>query len=203
MIRLAPLPSRERVEFGWFVAGGSVVVAALVWLLWVLPINHSIESATPTEIGAPIAHEAKDGAAIGIWSTGASALLGSMQCTVTGPLGDQATVRTVPVLGWDDTLWWVTARSGFKQTHWFTASGTGTHTVDCIDSLGSYGGEYLLADSTNAGGLLGMGRSGGVTFPLSSALAVAAVGAPLLAVLLTPIMAIQTVRLRRRRNSHT
>ncbi|WP_104089832.1 hypothetical protein [Arthrobacter sp. GMC3] len=200
MIRLAQLPSRERLQFGWFVAGASVVVAVLVWVLWVMPINRSIESASPSPLGAPIVHEARSGETIGIWATGASALLGTAECTVAGPHGEPTSVYSVRDLGWADTLWWYTARPGVEQIRWFTATSSGTYTVNCADSLDTYDGEYLLADSAGGGGSLGLGRGGGVTFSIAAALAVAAVGSPLLAVMLIPIMVIQTVRVRRRRS---
>lgn len=34
MIGLAPLPSRERLLFGWAIAGLGAVAAVLVWTLW-------------------------------------------------------------------------------------------------------------------------------------------------------------------------
>ncbi|WP_026555637.1 hypothetical protein [Arthrobacter sp. 35W] len=194
-----PLPSRERLQFGWSVAGLSIVLSVLVWTLWVIPVNRSIEAAAPVTVGEPVVQELDAGETIGIWASGISASLGTVECAAIGPDGQVPTISQRRDLDWDDTLWWVTARPGFKQVRWFTATLSGSHTITCVDSLGTYGGEYLLADSANGEAVIGVGSSGGVKYPASSMLAFAAVGAPLLAVLLVPIMAVQTIRSRRSR----
>ena len=65
--------------------------------------------------------------------------------------------------------------------------------VRCRESLATYGGEFLVAADTFGEGRVLRGVSTG------SALAVAAVGLPLFAVVLAPVMVVQTLRRRRMR----
>lgn len=195
-MRRAPMPTRQRLEFGWAIAGASVLAAVLIWALWVLPISRSIESATPAAIGSSVVYEVEKGKTAGIWTSGRSSWLGTVSCTVEGPDGGSPGVLNVRGLSWEDTLWWMTRRSGFEQTRWFTATSSGNHTITCRDSLDTYEGEYLLAKSAAGSGDLGLGRSGGVRYAKSEILAMSAVFTPLLAIMLIPIMTIQTLRVR-------
>lgn len=193
------MPNRQRLEFGWAVAGASALATVLIWVSWVLPISRSIESATPAPIGSSVVYDVEKGKTVGIWTSGQSSWLGTVSCAVEGPDGGKPRVLTVRGLSWEDTLWWITPRSGFEQTRWFTAISSGNHTVTCRDSLDTYEGEYLLAKSAAGSGQLGLGRSGGASYAKSEILAMSAVFAPLLAILLIPIMTIQTLRVCRSR----
>lgn len=197
VIGRAPLPSRERLQFGWAIAGLGAVAAVLVWTLWVIPVNRSIADAAPAGFGVPVTVHLEAGDTVGIWAKGASPALGTAECSATGPAGRVPAKAQHGALDWDDTLWWATARPGFSQIRAFSATAPGAYTVNCSDSLGSYGGEYLLADSADKGFLIGLERTGGADYHASSMLAFAAVGAPLLVLLLVPVMAIQTLRVRR------
>ena len=182
---------------GWWAVGASAVITVLVWALWVLPVNRSIAAAEPAEIGGPLTTQLAEGATAGIWATGRSALLGTASCSVTGPDGREVPVQSTRDLGWEDTLWWVTARPGFVEIRWFSAAESGEHTVSCVDALGTVEGRYLVADSASGADSVGLGRFGGARYPVSSMLALGAVAGPLLAVLLVPVLGIQTLRVRR------
>lgn len=201
MIRRAPLPTRERIQFGWFTLLAAAIAGILVWLFWVLPVTRSVESAIPAELGTVLVQELSAQQTVGIWSTRQAATFGTARCTVAGPHGAAIALRASHDIGWDDTLWWMTAQPGFRPTHSFRAQDAGTYTVTCSDVLATYGGEYLLAQSTQGGRLLGVGRGGGASYPFGSVLAITAVGAPLLVIMLTPIMIVQTIRTRRRQDT--
>lgn len=189
------MPNRQRLKYGWAAAVASALATVLIWALWVLPISRSIESATPESIGSSVVYDVEKGKKVGIWTSGHSSWLGTVSCTVEGPDGGNPSVLNVRSLSWEDTLWWKTPRQSFEQTRWFTATSSGSHSIMCRDSLDTYEGEYLLGKSAAGGGQLGVGRSG-VTFAKSEILAMSAVFAPLLLILLIPIMTIQTLRAR-------
>lgn len=171
-----------------------MVVSILVWVLWVIPVNRSVAAAAPTEVGEPIVAEFDRGAHVGIWAKGLSPQLESMECSVRGPGGRAVSVLLDRELAWDDTLFWLTARAGFFSDRGFTAAAQGAHVVKCVDSLGIYDGEYLVADMVTGTGSM---RVRGVPVSIHSALSVAAVGAPLMAILLLPLMGIQSIRFTR------
>lgn len=197
-----PVPTRDRIRFGWAVAIVCAVIGALIWALWVGPVNRSIAAAQPAEVGTTLSLDLAENQTVGIWANGISSALGTMDCEIAGPNGSAPAMVTVHGLGWEDTLWWITARSGFEQYARFTASEAGAHTVTCADSLDTYDGSFLLADDTGTNSSIGLGRLGAADFPAVEVLAFSVIVCPLVAVLLIPIMTVQTLRLRRhsRRN---
>lgn len=191
------LPTRQRLRIGWIAAGIFAIITILIWALWVLPVNRSVAAASPVEIGETVSVDLDEGEQAGIWGTGRSVLLGSASCTVTAPNGDDVPLAVTRDLGWDDTLWWMTARPGYAEFRWFTAPASGVYEVACLDALETYDGTFLVADSASGSGTVGLGRSGGNRYEVSSMLAIGAVVCPLTAVLLVPVLGLQTIRVRR------
>jgi len=162
----------------WGLVAICFVGSALIWILWVLPIARSIERAEPVPLGEPIEVSA---GAHGVWASGRAAMLGLVRCESDGALSSG------PSLEWDDTLWWMTPREGFEQTRRVS----GATRVVCEATLDSYEGEYLVARDAFGSRSVWIGRMGE---PSGTVLAVGAVGLPLFAVFLTPILIVQTLR---------
>lgn len=187
---------RDRAAFA--AAGACAVMAVLIWTLWVLPVASSVKAAEPVPIGAATTVRLEPGERAGIWGLGRSAILGTAVCAVTAPDGREITPRSGPSLDWADTLWWMTPRWGFEQFSQFTASEAGDHTVQCIDALDVYEGEFLVAGDAFGGGSIGLGRGGGAGFATGSLLAFGAVTSPLIAVLIVIVIPLRRLRDRAR-----
>lgn len=176
----------------------AAVAAALIWLLWVVPIAQSVGQAEPQPLGAPISVSLDGGQGAGVWATGRSAWLGTAECEVHGPDGSEQATADGPSLQWEDTLWWVTPRPGFEQIVRFTASAPGTYEVRCADAVDVYDGEFLVAGDSFGAGSIGLGRGGASGFPIGSILAFCAVVLPLFSVLLPIVIVLRRLRERRR-----
>lgn len=163
----------------------------LIWSLWVLPIVRSIETAEDLAIGKTMAVDLDAGSRAGIWTSGISAALGTMDCTVIGPDGAARPQRSASAVSWDDVLWWMTPRPGFVQSAQFTAVDAGAHLVDCRDSLDTYDGRFLVAGDSIGDGSIGLGRSGSNDFAVGTLLALGAVMCPPLAVLLPLVVVLR------------
>lgn len=194
---MRPIPSRDRRWLGWMACALSAALGLGLWLFWVLPIRASVADAAPVPSGTSVSLRLADGQRVGIWASGRAAILGTLDCSVRSGEGETPSVHRVRELNWNDTLWWVTPRHGFESYAGFTAGRAGDYVVSCADSIGAYEANVLLAKDPSAPGWLGLGRGGSADFRLSSVFAFSAVVAPLLAVLLLPIMAAQTLRARR------
>lgn len=190
------LAHRDAVAF-WF-AGLCACAGALIWVLWVLPISASVADAEPRGLGSTAEIDLRSGESVGIWGSGISAMLGTMDCTVSGPGGEDPVLRSGPSLSWDDTLWWMTPRSGFEQAVVFTAVSDGRHEVTCADGLDTYDGDFLLAGDAFGSGSVGLGRNGASDIAVGSLLAVGAVFCLPLAVLLPAVILIRRAVTRRR-----
>lgn len=197
------LADRDAVAF-WFSALCGCV-GVLIWILWVLPVVASVEDAVPSPLGRTAEVELDSGERGGVWGSGISAALGTMECVVVGPGGGELPLRGAPSLTWDDTLWWMTPKPGFEQSAQFTSDRAGTHTVTCVDTLDTYDGEFLVAGDVFGSGSVGLGRNGGSDFAVGTLLAFGAVFCPLIAVLLPGVILMRRVvaRRRMRRGAHT
>lgn len=191
------LADRDAVAFAF--SGLCAVAAVLIWTLWVLPVAASVDRADPSPLGRDVEVELEEGARGGVWSSGISAMLGTIECTVAGPDGVELALRAAPSLNWDDTLWWMTPKRGFAQSAQFTTTTAGVHTVTCSDGLDTYDGEFLVAGDTFGSGSIGLGRNGGSDFAIGTLLAFGAVFCPPLAVLLPVVIVIRRLVTRRRR----
>ncbi|WP_230108085.1 hypothetical protein [Microbacterium foliorum] len=190
------LRSRHRMAF---VAAAVCAVAAVsIWTLWVLPIVRSIDAAEDVPLGATTVVDLEEGERVGIWASGISASLGTMDCRVLGPDGEERPQRGPGAVNWDDVLWWMTPRPGFVQSSQFTAAAPGAHRVTCRDSLDMYDGRFLVAGDSIGQGSIGLGRTGGADFAQGTLLAMGAVMCPPLAVLL-PLVTLVTRLITRRR----
>lgn len=187
---------KDRVALG--AAALSAIAAALVWMLWVVPIAASVERAEPQPIGTSVTVELDGGQAAGIWATGRAAWLGTAECLVVGPDRSELPLTAGPSLNWEDTLWWITPRAGFEQILRFTSTSSGTYEVRCADGLDTYDGEFLVAGDTFGAGAIGLGRGGSSDFPIGAILAFCAVVLPLFSVLIVPVIALRRLRDRRR-----
>lgn len=181
----------------FFAAAICAVTGVLIWALWVLPIVRSIESAEDVPIGQTMAVDLDSGARVGIWTSGISATLGTMDCSVIGPDGAERPQQGPSAVSWDDVLWWMTPRTGFVQSAQFTAAEAGTHLVDCRDSLDTYDGRFLVAGDSIGDGSIGLGRTGGNDYPVGSLLALGAVMCPPLAVFLPLVILLRRLITRR------
>ncbi len=189
------LRRRDRLAFA--TAAICAVTGILIWTLWVLPIARSIEAAEDAPIGETMAVDLDAGARVGIWTSGISAALGTMDCTVIGPDGSERPQRSASAVSWDDVLWWMTPRPGFVQSAQFTVVEAGTHLVDCRDSLDTYDGRFLIAGDSIGDGSIGLGRTGGNDFAVGTLLVLGAVMCPPLAVLLPLVILLRRLITRR------
>lgn len=196
---MRPIPSKERRWLGWVACVLSAALGLGLWLFWVLPVHASVAQAEPGPSGASVSVRLEEGQWVGIWASGPAATLGTLECAVRLAGGGEVAVERVRDLSWNDTLWWVTPRAGFESYAGFSAGAAGDYSVSCSDSIGSYEATYLLAKDPQAPGWIGLGRGGSADYRSSSVLAYGAVVAPLLAVLLLPIMGVQSLRARRQR----
>ncbi|WP_217183435.1 hypothetical protein [Streptomyces sp. AC495_CC817] len=187
---------KDQVALG--AAAVCAVAAVLIWVLWALPVARSVGEAEPAAIGDTITVELAEGPA-GIWGSGRSPLLGTMECTVTGPSGERLAQSGPPSLTWDDTLWWLTPRPGFEQVTRFTAPAAGVYDVACTDALDTYDGSFLVAGDTFGTGTIGLGRTGSSDFAVGTVLAFSAVVLPLFAALVPLIILVRRFVERRRR----
>lgn len=174
----------------------AAVAGVLIWMLWVLPVASSVERAHPVPLGRTLSVDLDAGEGAGVWASGISAALGTMRCGVAGPDDTRVQLVSAPSLNWDDTLWWMTPRTGFEQVLRFTASESGAHRVHCEDSLETYDGAFLLADDSFGEGAVGLGRGSG--FAPGTVLAFCAVVLPLFAVLLPIVIGLRLLLTRRR-----
>ncbi|KAA0961436.1 hypothetical protein FQ142_11515 [Microbacterium sp. ANT_H45B] len=174
------LRSRDRMAF--VAAAVCAVAGVLIWTLWVLPIVRSVEAAEDVPLGTTAVVDLEEGERVGIWASGISASLGTMECRAVGPDHDVRPQRGPSALSWDDVLWWMTPRTGFVQSSQFTAAESGAHRVTCRDSLDTYDGRFLVAGDSIGQGSIGLGRNGGVDFAQGTLLAAGAVMCPPLAV---------------------
>lgn len=188
--------NRDRIALGG--AALALVVGALIWVLWVLPIARSVGEATPTPIGVPVVVDLEAGERVGIWSSGLPASFGTMDCTVTSPEGAPVPQVGPPSLTWDDTLWWMTPRRGFEQLSQIVGASAGPHTIECSDSLDRYDGEVLVAGDAFGPESIGLGRTGSSDFAGGTLLAFGAVVCPPFAVLLPIVIGLRRLRDRRR-----
>ncbi len=200
---MRPIPSKERRWLGWLACALSAALGLGLWVFWVLPVRASVADATPGPSGTSVSVRLEEGQRVGIWASGRAAMLGTLECTVRSAGGEEPAVQRVRDLSWNDTLWWVTPRAGFESYAGFGAGATGEYAVSCDDSIGGYEASYLLAKDPQAPGWIGLGRGGSADFRSSSVLAYGAVVAPLLAVLLLPIMGVQSLRARHRRRQNS
>lgn len=187
---------KDQVAIGAAVV--SAIAAALIWMLWVVPIATSVEHAEPQPIGTSRTVELDHGQAAGIWATGRAAWLGTAECMVLGPDGSEQPLTAGPSLNWEDTLWWMTPRAGFEQILRFASTSSGAYEVRCADRLDTYDGEFLVAGDSFGAGAIGLGRGGSSDFPVGSILAFCAVVLPLFSVLIVPVIALRRLRDRRR-----
>lgn len=167
------LADRDAVAFGF--SALCACIGVLIWTLWVLPVAASVRDADPVPLGRGETVELRAGERVGIWGSGISAMLGTLECSVSGPDGAALPQRGGPSLSWDDTLWWMTPKRGFEQHTQFTAAHEGVHTVTCIDSLDTYEGEFLVAGDAFGSGSIGLGSTGGNDFATGTLLAFGAV----------------------------
>lgn len=179
------------------VAAICALTGILVWTLWVMPIVRSIEAAEDAPIGTTMTVDLDAGSRVGIWTSGISATLGTMDCTVIGPDGGERPQRGASAVSWDDVLWWMTPRPGFVQSAQFTAVEAGAHLVDCRDSLDTYDGLFLVAGDSIGEGSIGLGRTGGNDFAVGTLLALGAVMSPPLAVALPLVILLRRLITRR------
>jgi hypothetical protein len=173
-------------------------IGILIWTLWVLPISASVAEAEASPLGQVETVELDAGERAGIWGSGISAMLGTLECTVSDPDGAELSQRGGPSLSWDDTLWWMTPKRGFEQQTQFTAMDEGAYTVTCDDSLDTYDGAFLVAGDAFGSGSVGLGRNGGSDFAVGSMLAFGAVFCLPVAVLLPVVILIRRLVTRRR-----
>lgn len=174
----------------WALVVACLIGTALIWILWVVPVARSVDEAEPVPLGRTIA--VSDGAH-GVWVSGRAGMLGLVQCTSDGE------VTSGPSLDWEDTLWWMTPREGFEQTRRVS----GATSITCESTLESYEGEYLVARDVFGSRKVWIGRMGE---PSGTVLALGAVGLPLFAVFLTPVLVVRElrrVRSRRESSAHT
>lgn len=160
------------------------IIGALVWALWVAPINASVRAAQPQPLGTSSEVTLDTGASLGVWTDSVAADLGTLTCTMTNDGGNEVGARRPPALNWDDVLWWATAQPRFAQMVAFVAPHEGNYTVSCSEKFSSYGGQFLVADNSFGEGSIGLGRSGSNDFATGTILAYCTVVCPLLAVLL-------------------
>jgi len=176
----------ERRPMLWAMFGGSILGAALLWVLWVLPIAASVANATPIPLGAAQDVQLRAGDQLGIWTS--APVPGLVQCAATQGNGEEVRFSHGPTTGWDTTLWWVTPGDGFKQQFKIAAQTDGSISVKCWSGAADPEGDYLIADDTFMGGTIGLGRSGTNDYALSAVLAIGAVLLPLLALALLPVL---------------
>lgn len=188
---MARAHERARRQLLWALAAGCLLAWALIWVGWVRPVAHSVERATPVELGQSLSVVLSANERAGIWASGASALLGTLRCTAHAGT-ESLPLRRVKALGWEDTLWWFTPRQGFAQRWQVRAVGekTGPIVVRCADSLDRYGGAFLVAADTAGSGSVMRG------VPMGTALALGAVGLPLFVLFLVPTLIVQALRRR-------
>ena len=181
---------------------GALVLCAvggvLIWLLWVLPIVASVDRADPHPLSDTVAVELAASERAGVWAQGISANLGTVECSVTAPDGTRVAQHGAPALDWDDTLWWITPEPGFAQVSQFTSTEAGEYRVQCIDSLDTYEGAFLIAGDSFGGGSVGLGRGGGADYAVGTMLSFGAVFLPLFTVGLAIIVVIRAFASRRR-----
>ncbi|WP_417503501.1 hypothetical protein [Microbacterium sp.] len=192
------LADRDAVAFGF--SALCACIGVLIWTLWVLPVAASVSDADPVPLGRGATVELQEGERVGIWGSGVSAMLGTLECSVSGPAGAELSQRAGPSLSWDDTLWWMTPKRGFEQHTQFTAVRAGVHTVTCADSLDTYDGEFLVAGDAFGSGAIGLGRTGGNDFAVGTLLAFGAVFCLPVAVVL-PVVILVRRRVTRRRST--
>ena len=161
-----------------------VIIGALVWALWVVPINASVRDAQPQPVGTSSEVVLDTEASLGIWTDSVAADLGMLTCTMTDDGGNEVGARRPPALNWDDVLWWATARPRFAQIVAFVAPHEGSYTVSCSERISNYDGQFLVAGNSFGEDSIGLGRSGSNDFATGTILAYCAVVCPLLAVLL-------------------
>lgn len=190
-----PVRQKHKDQLALGAAAVGLVAACLIWLLWVLPVARSVGEAEPESIGSTITVDVNAGA-VGIWGSGIAPTLGTAECRVRDPDGRAVDVRDGPLLAWDDTLWWMTPKTGFEQFAQFIAPDDGVYEIACADTLETYDGEFLVAGDTFGTAAIGLGRSS--VFAVGTLLAVGAVVCPLFAVLLAVIIPVRRWRDRRR-----
>lgn len=190
------LADRDAVAFGF--SALCACIGVLIWALWVLPVSASVGEADPVPLGRAVTVDLPAGERVGIWGSGVSAMLGTLECSVSDPSGDELAQRRGPSLSWDDTLWWMTPKRGFEQHTQFTSGDSGVHTVTCTDSLDTYDGEFLVAGDAFGGGSIGLGRTGGNDFAMGTLLAFGAVFCLPVAVLLPVVILVRRLVTRRR-----
>lgn len=188
---------RAKDQAAFIAAAVCAVVSVLIWTLWVLPIVRSIDAAQPAAVGRTLAVELSEGETVGIWASGRSPALGTMECGVVGPGGAELPQSGGSSLGWDDVLWWVTPRHGLAQHSQFTSTAAGEHLVRCEDSLDTYEGEFLVAGDSFGTGDIGLGRTGGSDYSIGAILVFCAVLCPPLAVLIPVVIIVRRLVARR------
>lgn len=187
---------RHRRQMLWALVGVCVVASALIWALWVVPVSQSVAAARPTPLGE--AAELPAEGVTGVWASGTAALLGLVECRAETADGISLRTWSAPSPGWEDTLWWMTPRTGFSPVRSIADAGGPAASVTCSSRIDSYDGEFLLAgDVTAGGGGVGLGRMGNVDYPTGTLLALGAVGLPLFSFFMTIVLLVQGLRARR------
>ncbi|MDQ1128556.1 hypothetical protein [Microbacterium sp. SORGH_AS_0888] len=190
---------RARRQLLWCLIPVCLIATVLIWLLWVLPVAASIQRSTPQSLGSTSQVTASAGERVGVWASGAAASFGLLRCEATDADGAVLDVRRGRSLGWDDTLWWMTPRPGFEQVFQVESSRAGVIAVTCVSAIDTYDAEFLVAGDTFMNGSIGLGRTGSVGFDIGSVLAITAVGFPLFAIVLIPVLVFGPLGLRSHR----
>ncbi|MDY0830124.1 hypothetical protein SK224_13405 [Microbacterium sp. BG28] len=186
---------RHRRQLLWALVGVCVVASGLIWALWVVPVSQSVAAARPTPLGQTMELPAEG--VTGVWASGTAALLGLVECRAETADGSSLRTWSAPSPGWEDTLWWMTPRTGFSPARSIADAGGAAASVTCSSQLDAYDGQFLLAgDVTAAGGGVGLGRMGNIDYPTGTLLALGAVGLPLFAFLMTIVLLVQGLRTR-------
>lgn len=182
----------------WVLLAACVAGGALIWMLWVLPVASSVAAAAPVPLGETAAVEAAAGESVGVWASGPAALLGLTECAGTDAAGQDVPLRAGATPDWDDVLWWMTPRDGFRQVLRAVPAATGEVTIACASAMDAYDGDFLLAGDSFGAGSVGLGRGGNVDYPVGTLLALGAVTLPMFSVMLFVVLIVQTLRVRAR-----
>lgn len=183
----------------WVLLGACVGGAALIWMLWVLPVASSVADAAPVPLGEISVVDAAAGESVGVWASGPAALLGLAECTGTDAAGHDVPLFAGATPDWDDVLWWMTPRDGFRQVLRAVPAAPGEVEIVCVSAMDAYEGQFLLAGDSFGAGSVGLGRGGNVDYPVGTLLALGAVTLPLFSVLLLVVLIVQTLVSRGRR----
>jgi len=198
-VRADRVSDRDRGHMLLIALAVSVVASVLLWTLWVLPTSRSVAEAQVAESGSTLVFEADAGQRVGVWTENVAHNLGTFTCVADGPAAVSS--WRGPSLTWDDTLWWMTGRTGYEQYAQLFFSESGTYTLSCADERDVYDGGFVIAADVFGGFGIGLGRQGAVDFPVGTVLAVSAVVAPLFVILFPIVLLLRAMRGGRRRET--